>query len=239
MGTLSRAECGQWRCQLTRRSISLVLARDTDYGAVAIIETSPHPAIHPRRCLPALGPTYTRLISSSISSRQYYFLYGGANDSPPLDPAQSVKPLRSAGRSPGRPDIGSWLSHSPTSPCLMFAGTSITAKDRRVFRATMNRLIRESAGSYDYLIELDKIPQLQNQNNSTYYESDAIHYKQPRVRPDRCRHQGQNPQPVKGAMATATISSGGGGESIGGGVICRYDEETQRRRRAIRDRRPQ
>jgi hypothetical protein len=158
----------------------LVLARDTDYGAVAHhrnVATSGHTSAQMLAGIRA--DLYPSNIEFDFLSRQYYFLYGGANDSPPLDPAQSVETLKECWKIARDAGYRVVAFTFPDIAMLDVPGTSITAKDRRVFRATVNRLIRESAGSYDYLIELDRIPQLQDQNNSTYYESDAIHYKQP------------------------------------------------------------
>lgn len=158
----------------------LRIARDTSYGNLTTyrnIATSGHTSAQ------MLSGIRTELYPSNIEfdifSRQYYSIYGGANDAPPLDPAQSVETLKECWRIAREAGYRVIAYTFPDIAMLDVPGTSVTAKDRRVFRSTMNRLIRSYAGSYDYLIELDKIPELSNQDNTTYYENDKIHYKQP------------------------------------------------------------
>lgn len=178
--SLTEGECGNVSGVATCvNPYPLVIARDASYGALAThrnIGTSGHTSAQMLSGIRA--ELYPSNIEFDIFSRQYYSLYGGANDAPPLDPSQSVDTLKECWRLAREAGYRVIAYTFPDIAMLPVNGTSITAKDRREFRATMNRLIRQSAGSYDYLIELDKIPQLANQDNTTYYKDDKIHYTQ-------------------------------------------------------------
>ncbi len=178
--SLTEGECGNVSGVATCVDpYPLVIARDSEYGVLAThrnVGTSGHTSAQMLSGLRA--DLYPSNIEFDIFARQYYSIYGGANDAPPLDPAQSVETLKECWRIAREAGYRVIAYTFPDIAMLPVGGTSITAKDRREFRATMNRLIRAAAGSYDYLIELDKIPQLQNQDNGAYYKDDKIHYTQ-------------------------------------------------------------
>lgn len=178
--SLTEGECGKIDgVDTCVNPYPLVLARDTSYGALAShrnIGTSGHTSA---QMLSGIrSELYPSNIEFDIFARQYYSIYGGANDAPPLDPAQSVETLKECWRIAREAGYRVIAYTFPDIAMLDVAGTTIKAKDRREFRATMNRLIRQNAGSYDYLIELDRIPQLSNQDNILYYKDDKIHYTQ-------------------------------------------------------------
>ena len=155
----------------------LVLQRDSAWGNNVIyknVATSGHTSSQMVTDLPS--QLYPVNIDFDVATRQYYSIYGGINDGYPTQAQDVFNNLKSCW---DRARAAGYRVIAYTFPDIQSsAANGLTASDRRAHYQALSRLIRQASGSYDYLIELDKIPELQNQNDARYYKCDLVHYTQ-------------------------------------------------------------